>query len=164
MTAPTPLYLISLSVASQTEVQEFKNIVANPILMASVGRGEPWSAEYVDNLVKQCQEDDLLTDDRRTYYHWLGVVDGVVVGYIGLHPYTRGLQIRVISNVPRRGYATAMIKELLHIYQGGMDIYALVAPSNIASLALFRNLGWFSSGTVKFAGLALVSFRAPHVI
>jgi len=64
--------IISLSKASEQQLNEFKIIASNKDVMQTIGRdGNAWDSDYVNDLVRSSIQDNRGSPDQRNYWHWL---------------------------------------------------------------------------------------------
>lgn len=145
--------LLPLQDASDEQLKELSIIGSDPVVYSKLSHNKPWTEEYVRQL-----RDYSLTDTTNDYLHRIILENGVVVGYIGLHPTgtTRlpGSQIRLFvdTNKSGRGIATKATKELFNQLKGFGTLWTLVAPDNIASIRVAIKGGSKYRENIKLKG------------
>ena len=153
--------LVSLGKATPIQIKEFKKISSNSRIMKNIGRGIPWSSEYVDELVKQTKQDE--ANNNPNYFHWLLLAKKEnakerVVGYVSLRPYKdNDLQIRTFVSPSGQGHGSAGGEIVMYEYYynlgGDKKIYSVVKATNVKSVNMReKNPNWLLVSTSQVHG------------
>lgn len=137
----------------QKYVDALVRVASEPDVMENIATGDVWSKEKVNKLIEY--NDDNLPITQRKYFHWVILLDGKVIGYVGLYPlvdrkYSKSaLQKRtfITASQQGKGYgkrASQMaIDAFTKMMQGRVaKIYSQIRPTNIPSIKLAESLGF----------------------
>lgn len=142
--------LVPVYYLNDKQVETLSNAFKTPSLMKYIGNGKVMSDEDIFNFLIQ-QRKSAYTPDNK-YFDWCLVDDGQVVAYVSIRPYENNFQIRILSLVQRKGYATRAVNLAYHKFfeaTGNRVLYAFVSQTNRPSNALFENLNWRKESSVK---------------
>jgi RimJ/RimL family protein N-acetyltransferase len=74
-----------LNKLSLLDVIQFSKITQNPDVMSSIGNGNLWSKQKIQDYITQEQKETLLPISRRQYWSWCIVKNATICGFIGIH-------------------------------------------------------------------------------
>jgi RimJ/RimL family protein N-acetyltransferase/16S rRNA G966 N2-methylase RsmD len=136
-------------------------------IMKNIGKGNTWSAEYIEGLKQQSQKDMKIAPFERKYYTFVMLVDGNVIGLISLHPGEKGLkglQIRrlISKDSQGKGFGTEALEILMQTYSSliapnRMTLWSLTDAENQAAIKSVEKLGWVTGEPIVIQGKRKVS-------
>lgn len=129
---------------SNKPLEQFFALTADERVMNYIGEGGAWTTEKTFALITQAQQDTIT--DSGNYFHWI-LVDNEdnLLCYIGLSYRARAEfhEVRIISRVPRRGYARRAVVFASNHFRANFRrnvLKARVNARNEASVRLFDSL------------------------
>lgn len=129
---------------SNKAYEQFFELTANERVMRYIGLGGAWSRKKAQDEIIQAQEDTIADDG--AYYHWI-LLDSEdnLLCYVALIKREKAgfHDIRIISRVPRRGYARRAVIFASNYFRASFarnPVKARVNTRNEASVRLFDSL------------------------
>ena len=146
------IFRVSIEPLHERYVNRLLKITQDTNVMAYIGKGETWDAKNLKNKIMESRKDLYTTK----YYHWVILKQGIVVGYIGLHPFVDSdVQIRVMVHpyYSNMGIGSDAVKLVLKETTIPYKIVAVVLPENIPSQKMLEKAGMkFSKSSMVYGG------------
>ena len=150
---------------SKSQLDELSKTGSNPDVYNNLGAGnKKWDFNELSRLQKDAIKDATIL--HRQYYHWILMLDGHAIGYVGLRPYdttssTSTSQLRYFishdDKYKRKGFMFSAIALLLEYHASIMfpsnpEIHAVISLDNLPSRGLITKLGFKKTGTKIIKG------------
>ena len=150
---------------TKLQLDELAEIGSDPYVYKKLGVGtKPWDFDVLSKLQKNAMKDATIL--HRQYYHWLLLLDGHAIGYVGMRPDDASSspstsQLRYFisqdDKYRRKGFMFSAIALVLEYHASIMfpinpEIHAIISQDNIQSRGLIVKLGFKKIGDRKIKG------------
>lgn len=162
-TIKTDTSIVPIHLLTTEQEKQLSDVFKTPSLMRNIGKGDPWTDSQIDKFFTEQRVSAYERDIHRKYFDWC-LIDGEgnVLTYVSIRPFEGDEhQMRIISRVPRKGYARRSIYLAENLFTKiNRDSYlrAVVNPQNVASVRLFESLGWKEERKKKIGGKLMIIY------
>lgn len=155
--------LTNFTNADDIHLKALAHIGSQPEVYKYLGRGHPWSLNYILNIKRQAIQDAI--NSNFEYLHWFITYANVVVGYIGIRPciHFPGSQLRIFMDPKTiQGLEHDSLRKAFDMMRDthkGTKIWSLITKTNQSHMNIMTGLGFQYQRKIFYKGIWLLAFN-----
>lgn len=159
-----PIKLLEFHKINKNQELQLFAVVSDPETMGTVGSGKTWTKEKMYENINMELEDQL--EGKNEYFNYLILYKEIIVGMISLYKANYGendeyyIRIFVSKKYQGLGIGSTSIILAINNFRRIIDdyVYSAINPSNLASLAMHKKLGFKQVGDIMISGKKYLKF------